>query len=203
MSDDRDRYPETDVTSPGERDESFLNRWSRRKHEAREVEGRAEQAEDPDRASRALAEVAQSQPPELTDADMPSLESLDEDSDYRGFLSPKVSEELRRAALRKLFRLSRFNVCDGLDDYAEDFTQFEPLGELVTHEMRRVLAREGEKLTAALESGSGQTDPAPRLVAADEPSVPPDPDPPLASLNGGAEEPAGAEMPDGPEELQG
>ena len=40
---------------------------------------------------------------ERTDADMPPLESLSADSDFTGFLSPKVSESLRRAALRKLF----------------------------------------------------------------------------------------------------
>jgi hypothetical protein len=82
---------------------------------------------------------------------MPPLESLDEHSDYRGFLSPKVSEELRRSALRKLFRQARFNVCDGLDDYAEDFTSFQPLGDVVTQEMRRLLERERVKLAERLE----------------------------------------------------
>ena len=45
-------------------------------------------------------------------------------------IAMSVSDELRRSALRKLFGLPRFNFCDGLDDYAEDFTRFEPLGDL-------------------------------------------------------------------------
>jgi len=50
----------------------------------------------------------------LTDADMPPIESLDEDSDYAQFLSPQVGTGLRRRALRKLFRLPRFQGSDGL-----------------------------------------------------------------------------------------
>jgi len=72
---------------------------------------------------------------------MPALESLDEDSDYSGFMSPKVSDGLRTLALRQLFRGSTFGVRDGLDDYDDDFTQFAKLGDVVTAEMRRQVAR--------------------------------------------------------------
>ncbi|MGB5735975.1 MAG: DUF3306 domain-containing protein, partial [Thiohalocapsa sp.] len=72
----------------------------------------------------------------LTDADMPPLESLGPDSDYSGFLSQGVSEALRRQALARMFRSPAFNVVDELDDYAEDFTQFAPLGDVVTADMR-------------------------------------------------------------------
>ena len=56
---------------------------------------------------------------------------------------------MRKAALRKLFSQSRFNAVDGLDDYAEDYTRFEPLGNVVTHEMRRML----ERARKAMEEG--------------------------------------------------
>jgi hypothetical protein len=79
------------------------------------------------------------------DGDTPPLESLDETSDYQGFLSPRVSEPLRKLALRKLFHSSDFNVCDGLDDYAEDFTQFEVLGDLITADMRHRLEQEAQR----------------------------------------------------------
>ena len=72
----------------------------------------------------------------LTDADMPPLESLGEDDDYSGFMSTGVSEELRNLALRKLFRSAKFNVVDGLNDYDDDFTNFEPLGDIITSDMR-------------------------------------------------------------------
>ena len=116
-----------DNESAGE--EPFLSRWSRRKqasHQAPVVEAEAE----------AEPAIPADEPPPLTDADMPPLESLDENSDYSGFLSPEVTEELRQLALQKLFRSACFNVCDGLDDYAEDFTKFEKLGDLMTADLR-------------------------------------------------------------------
>ncbi|MEA1889961.1 MAG: DUF3306 domain-containing protein, partial [Pseudomonadota bacterium] len=48
---------------------------------------------------------------------------------------------LRTLALRQLFRGSMFNVRDGLDDYDDDFTQFTKLGDVITAEMRRQMAR--------------------------------------------------------------
>ena len=56
----------------------------------------------------------------LCDKDMPDLNKLNEDSDYSGFLSPGVSDKLRKLALHQLFHGQSFNVCDGLDDYDED-----------------------------------------------------------------------------------
>jgi len=51
-------------------------------------------------------------------------------------------------ALRKLFRLPQFNVCDGLDDYDENFASCKPLGSIVTHDMARGLDRVLEKAGA-------------------------------------------------------
>jgi len=151
---------------------AFLERWSRRK---RGVEPSPAPAPEP----------AESAPPdettvrELTDADMPPLESLDENADYSGFFSPKVSAELRRVALRKLFHAPRFNITDGLDDYAEDFTAYQALGEVVTHEMKRMLEREAKRL--AEQSGEINADANPDMpheppLAATEPPPQPDAD---------------------------
>ncbi len=82
----------------------------------------------------------------LTDSDMPPLESLGPDSDYSGFLSRGVSEALRKKALARLFRSPAYNVVDGLDDYAEDFTKFAPLGDLVTADMRHQLEQRLKRL---------------------------------------------------------
>ncbi|MGA0975180.1 MAG: hypothetical protein ACO3SI_07485, partial [Sedimenticolaceae bacterium] len=60
--------------------ESFFQRFSRRKVEARQEEEKLNAV--------AVEEVVQE--PELTDEDMPPLESLNEDSDYSGFMSSKV-----------------------------------------------------------------------------------------------------------------
>jgi hypothetical protein len=89
----------------------------------------------------------------LTDADMPPLESLDGHSDYSGFMSSGVSPELRRRALAQLFRSPHLNVSDGLLDYADDYTSHRPLGDLITADMRRQLARAARELT----EGQGST----------------------------------------------
>lgn len=123
--------------------EGFASRWSRMKQE--------------ERVEKTLPTVELEQEPEidhskqqeelnqLSDTDMPALETLSESSDYSGFLSAKVTEAVRKAALRKMFHLPAFNVVDGLDDYAEDYTHFEALGDIVTHDMKRMAKLDEER----------------------------------------------------------
>ncbi len=143
----RDRGP----AGPGEATESpregedFLHRWSRRKAEARQAPVAGDEAS----AHPAPEPGVDPEPPPLTDADMPSIESLSESSDMSPFFSPGVSEQLRRLALRKIFSLAVYNQRDGLDDYDDDYTHFEPLGDTVTADMRHQIelreAREAEE----------------------------------------------------------
>ena len=143
--------------------EGFLRRWSRRKQAARDGQETAEEPASPSVSpSPEHRELPAEKARELTDQDMPPLESLDENSDYSGFLSPKVSEDLRRLALRKLFHLPQFNVTDGLDDYAEDYTTFKALGGVVTHEMRRLLEREKARALTAEGEPADTPSPEPR-----------------------------------------
>ena len=86
--------------------ESPLARWSRRKRRAvRSPEERDEtkDAAPPDAFEECSTVPRENNPPPPGDADMPPLQSLGPESDYSGFMSPGVSEELRRLALRKLF----------------------------------------------------------------------------------------------------
>ena len=83
--------------------------------------------------------------PALTDQDMPPLEELDEESNYQQFFSEGVSDSLRTQALRKLFRLAKYNVVDGLDDYTEDYHRFEVLGDVVTADLRYQLQRKRDE----------------------------------------------------------
>ena len=143
--------------SPGEPTE-FIARWSARKEAARRGENR-----DPE-TTEVPSEIAPAEPEwQPTDADMPPLETLTEESDYSGFLSPKVSEALRQAALSRLFRSPSLNLTDGLDDYAEDFTQFAPLGEVLTADLRHRLEQAARRL---LEEGD-----APRPLAPEPEAV--------------------------------
>ena len=117
--------------------ENFISRWSRRKQAMNETSALAQE--------KLTAADVITEKPELTDADMPAIESLTEDSDYSGFLSPKVSEALRKQALRKLFHSPGFNVRDGLDDYDGVYTEFEKLGDIVTADMRHQLEMEAQR----------------------------------------------------------
>jgi len=94
------------------------------------------QTEQGDTTDGDLPAVPPTQAPLLTDRDMPSVDSLNEASDFGQFMSPGVSDVLRKAALRKLFRLPVFGIRDGLDDYDEDFRNFAALGNIVTADMK-------------------------------------------------------------------
>ncbi len=136
----RSDRPQSDSTREGP-----LGRWSRRKREAG-LEKAGESLQEAGGGAPGLvlhsshdADTGDGSTPVtelLTDDDMPDIDSLDDDSDYAGFLSPGVSEALRKQALRRMFRSAAFNVCDGLDDYDEDFTSFEKLGDIITADMR-------------------------------------------------------------------
>ena len=96
----------------GEDGEAFASRWSRMKEAARQAPpSPAKKAEDP----KAPA-------PEL-----PPIDKLTIDSDFRAFFHPKVEEGVRRTALKKLFSDPRFNVMDGLDTYIDDYSKSEPI----------------------------------------------------------------------------
>jgi hypothetical protein len=137
-----------DEVKAAEKDEDFLSRWSRRKSEVhQEAAAVPEPSGEPSEAGPDPA-TSETPPKELTDEDMPPLEELDQDADFSPFLSTGVSEALRKTALRKLFRSDKFNVCDGLDDYAEDYTKFAPLGDVITADMKYHMQRALDKLEA-------------------------------------------------------
>lgn len=119
--------------------EGFLQRFHRRKLAARRGEVLPQEPPGP-----MPVEVEETAPP-LTDTDMPPVESLTAESDFSGFLSPDVSEELRRTALRRLWQVADVPFVDDLDVYAGDYTAFESLGGLVTREMRHRLALEARR----------------------------------------------------------
>ncbi len=174
MENDRDKNP----------DGHFLARWSRRKAGAetaappetgvvnppggtRGGNEIARRGGDGEPAGRS-AQSAQSETEPLTDAHMPPIDSLTEDSDFSGFLSPGVSEALRKRALRKLFTGAVFNIRDGLDDYDDDFRNFAPLGDLITSDMKhqmeveeaRKRKAEAEDTTPDEQQTGGDTPPA-------------------------------------------
>jgi hypothetical protein len=126
--------------------DTFLARWSDRKAAARRGQALPEpEPPAPDDAAEEGAKPAVAEAKPAAPLELPPLESLDENSDYSPFFSEGVSETLKRAALRKLFHTASFNVTDGLDDYDEDFRTFKSLGDVVTHEMKRMAKIEAER----------------------------------------------------------
>jgi hypothetical protein len=163
--------------------ETFLHRWVKRKAEARSGgPDPAEPSAATDSREGAPAEVPASpqaietqaietqaiearapeesprrEPPERSDVDMPPLESLDQDSDYSPFLSRGVSPELRQTALRQLFRQPKFNVETCLDDFQDDFLNFQPLGDIVTADMRHMAEVEAKREATRIARAAEET----------------------------------------------
>jgi hypothetical protein len=136
--------------------EEFLSRWSRRKKEARE-------------------QPAEQKPVAVTPANqetvpvLPPVKGLNMDSDFRGFLNPKVDESLRRAALNKLFHEPHFNVMDGLDTYIDDYSVSDPIPEAMLKSMKQaqdIIVAGEERRAEAKKLEEAEQQEAERLAAA-------------------------------------
>jgi len=127
--------PEADLAEPNA-DENFVDRWSRLK------------SVPPEESAVEMLPAKQKEQiePAPTDADMPPIDTLTADSDYSCFMSPAVSEPLRRLALRRLFHGMEFNQRDGLDDYDDDFTDFTKLADILTSDMRHRIEQESKQI---------------------------------------------------------
>lgn len=164
MAVDDQRPPKTPDAAESE---SFLSRWARRKEAMRQSEREGDpeaddsstaEATTPPSADAADTDAVDAEPERvLTDADMPDIDSLTPDSDVSGFFSPGVSEALRKKALRKLFHTSRFNIKDGLDDYDDDYTLLQPMGDMVPWDMKRQQERLEERRRRAAEAANDET----------------------------------------------
>lgn len=141
---------------PKETPEAFLSRWSQRKQQSRE------EAQAPKPPAVQPAEA----PPVL-----PPVDQLNADSDYRGFMHPKVDDALRRTALKKLFSDPHFNVMDGLDTYIEDYSISDPLPAAMLKELKQAQnilawARETEEEAAVRRRGLPVIEPEPAAAEA-------------------------------------
>ncbi len=175
----------------------FLSRWSRRKRRGKpRLRGGAapllsEQrvpTEETDRAVAGTPATEQDLAPGATAAlatlpansegaapgppELPSIESLSEDSDYSVFMNEGVPEDLRRLALRKLWRLTP-GVRDGLDDYDDDYTIAEWVREAIpgADQVGRELSDPDDEAAAAETAAVETTDdraPAPTEEAVAE-----------------------------------
>lgn len=130
----------------------FLSRWSRRKSEHREGRPEREKGQsdepagedvarvrDADRAvspeavvpaaGGATVPVAAGEGARTDDVpqELPPLESLTPESDFKPFMGQNVDPATRGAALKRLFSDPRYNEIDGLDVYLEDYNKSDPI----------------------------------------------------------------------------
>lgn len=122
--------------------EAFLSRWSRRK---------LERAQEPGAPAAPAGEAGKdAEAPQL-----PPVESLTPESDFAPFMHPKVTQAVRRVALKKLFADPHFNVPDLNEAYSGDWTGGDPISEELLktlHQARTVLYREEEEARAKEEA---------------------------------------------------
>ena len=131
--------------------EPFLSRWSRLKQER--VAG--EQSAKPASVPAQVGEVAPAAP-------LPPIDELTPESDFSAFMSPKVADALRRAALKKLFAHPEINVADPYEPFSGDWTIGEPIPE-------EMLARLQEAREALLRKPDAQAEAPTADAASDEP----------------------------------
>jgi Protein of unknown function (DUF3306) len=91
-----------------EKSEAFLHRWSRRKHEEKNAPALKEETPAPT---------------------LPPVDKLTPESDFTGFMHPKVEDALRRVALKKLFNDPHFNIPDPFEPYSGDWNISEPISQ--------------------------------------------------------------------------
>lgn len=169
------------MTREKEFKEPFLSRWSRLKQESA---------------------AAPSAPPAPKPApgpapELPPVESLTLESDFRGFLHPKVEESLKREALKKLFGDPHFNRMDGLDVYIDDYNIPDPLPEgmlqnLTQYRTLQDQRKATEEERAARETGDTAPDPAQADAALPQAEPAEAAEPPVASAEAAAPHAAAA-----------
>jgi hypothetical protein len=121
--------------------EDFLRRWSRLKKE------------------RPAEKPAETPAPSL-----PALDKLTPESDFSGFMHPKVEDALRRVALKKLFAGDpHFNLPDLFEPYSGDWNIAEPISaEMLStlNQTRTLLFTDEEKKALAKQEAEAQPQPA-------------------------------------------
>ena len=169
-----------------ERADGFLSRWARRKAQARTGEAVAPEPVPAAAAPVAApilpaAEVATLEPPlpEVAPAAEPlptmaDVAQLTCESDYSRFVSAGVDEDVKRAAMKKLFSDPHFNVMDGLDTYIDDYGKPDPIPLAMLRQMNQ-----SKFLRLFEDDDEDDTKKSPELLAAapvTEPKTTPDDD---------------------------
>jgi hypothetical protein len=200
-----------------EADDGFLSRWSRRKAA---VKGGRPPPDEPLPAApvavvEAPAVVPASPADPVVDAPTEPLPTLDDVAALRPgdevsrFVAHGVDEDVKRAAVKKLFTDPHYNVMDGLDIYIDDYSQPDPIpmamlrqlnqakfmGLFAAEEAAEAQAEAEAQARAAAQATATSAHPADAAPVADAspPTLPP-------AEDAGAPAPAVAAVPHAPNE---
>ena len=147
----------------------FFSRWSRRKEEARA----AEVIVAPKPTSEPLVESTPVGEPEKPALTLDDVAQLRHESDFSPFVARGVDEDVKRAAMKKLFSDPHFNVMDGLDIYIDDYSQPDPIPPAMLRMMNQSQflglfdheKQEEEKCVEPAQVETTATPPAPEALA--------------------------------------
>jgi hypothetical protein len=128
--------------------DGFLSRWSQRKLSPSEQDDAAQTDNEPVQTAEQPVVTSEAEPESVADELKPVWQREDVDADTK------------KLALRALFQKPEFHVRDGLNEYDDDFTKFSSLGNIVTHEMKRMLKLAEEKTRPDAAAESKPTDSA-------------------------------------------
>lgn len=168
-------------------EENFFSRWARRKNEVRggrtpeeaPREPVAERPAAPVAPPAARTEPAREASPAAAGAAAPTEEALPlpsmedvarltRDSDYSAFMRRGVDEDVKRAAMKKLFTDPHYNVMDGLDIYIDDYSKPDP----IPASMLRKMAQ--SKMLGLFRDEEGENEKAAAVADATPAAVPTD-----------------------------
>jgi hypothetical protein len=123
--------------------EDFLRRWSRLKKE-----------------------TPAEKPVETPKPELPPIDKLTPESDFSGFMHPKVEDALRRVALKKLFRGDpHFNLPDPFEPYSRDWNIADPIPDEMLKTLNQarmlLLSDEEKQELAKQEAAAAESEPQP------------------------------------------
>ncbi len=124
---------------------NFIQRWSKNKSESQsEATESTLQAEVVDTFSNdtVIEESVDNECQPLPS--MSDVDSLESHSSLAGFLAKGVEKSIKKAAMKKIFLSSDFNVLDGLTDYDQDFSSVGSLPAEVAQNLRKWIKEEEE-----------------------------------------------------------
>ena len=117
----------------------------------------------------ATTESAPAAPPVPTLAD---VAALTRESDFSPFMARGVGDDVKRAAMKKLFTDPRYNVMDGLDTYIDDYNKPDPIPPAMLRQLMAGFKQfvdpvsEAEAAMATATASSPESPPSTSAVAA-------------------------------------